>query len=79
MGDKQVRYYQDRFLNTLSKKRKTTIVVSNEVGAGIVPEHALGRRFRDLAGVLNQEIAVLADKVIYTIAGLPMCLKGNLD
>ena len=79
MGDKQVKYYQDRFLNTLSKKRKTTIVVSNEVGAGIVPEHALGRRFRDLAGVLNQEIAALADKVIYTIAGLPMCLKGNLD
>ncbi len=52
------------------------VLVTNEVGAGIVPENALARAFRDAAGLLNQRVAVLADEVVMTVAGLPLVLKG---
>lgn len=51
------------------------VIVSNEVGAGLVPPYRLGRIFRDLAGRLNQELAVRADEVFAVIAGLPIRLK----
>ncbi|EMD82842.1 bifunctional adenosylcobinamide kinase/adenosylcobinamide-phosphate guanylyltransferase [Pacificimonas flava] len=51
-------------------------LVSNEVGSGIVPNHPLGRRFRDEQGRLNQRLAGLADRVDLIIAGLPLKLKG---
>jgi adenosylcobinamide kinase / adenosylcobinamide-phosphate guanylyltransferase len=51
------------------------VLVSNEVGMGLVPETPLGRRFRDAAGWLNQEIAALADRVVFIAAGLPLVLK----
>jgi adenosylcobinamide kinase/adenosylcobinamide-phosphate guanylyltransferase len=54
------------------------VLVSNEVGAGIVPEHPLGRRFRDLQGVLNQRVAAIADRVVLMVAGLPLAVKGSL-
>jgi len=50
-------------------------IVSNEVGMGIVPDNALSRRFRDLAGTLNQRIAALADEVNLVIAGIPVRIK----
>jgi adenosylcobinamide kinase/adenosylcobinamide-phosphate guanylyltransferase len=53
------------------------VLVANEVGMGLVPETPLGRRFRDAAGWLNQEIAGLADRVVFVTAGLPLVLKGN--
>jgi len=53
------------------------VLVANEVGLGIVPETPLGRRFRDAAGRLNQEIAALADRVVFMAAGLPLVLKGE--
>jgi adenosylcobinamide kinase/adenosylcobinamide-phosphate guanylyltransferase len=53
----------------------TLIVVTNEVGAGLVPETPLGRRFRDWAGWLNQRAAVLADEVYLTVCGIPVELK----
>ena len=52
------------------------ILVANEVGLGIVPDNALARRFRDLAGTLNQRIAAVADRVVFVAAGLPLALKG---
>ena len=52
------------------------VLVANEVGMGLVPETPLGRRFRDAAGWLNQEIAGLADRVVFVAAGLPLVLKG---
>ena len=54
------------------------VIVSNEVGAGIVPENALARRFRAEQGALNQRLAARAGRVIVTIAGLPFALKGTL-
>ncbi len=59
----------------LSKPRGSWFVVSNEVGQGIVPDNALARRFRDAAGRLNQQVAVVAGSVILMVAGLPMKVK----
>jgi adenosyl cobinamide kinase/adenosyl cobinamide phosphate guanylyltransferase len=59
----------------LARRRKSTILVSNEVGFGIVPETPLGRSFRDEAGRLNQRMAALAGHVVFMIAGLPLSLK----
>jgi adenosylcobinamide kinase/adenosylcobinamide-phosphate guanylyltransferase len=53
------------------------VLVANEVGLGLVPETPLGRRFRDAAGRLNQDIAALADRVVFVAAGLPLVLKGD--
>lgn len=51
------------------------ILVSNEVGGGIVPENRLARRFRDLAGILNRKVAAAADEVVAVMAGIPLRLK----
>jgi adenosylcobinamide kinase / adenosylcobinamide-phosphate guanylyltransferase len=53
------------------------VLVANEVGMGLVPETPLGRRFRDAAGRLNQELAALADRVVFVVAGLPLMLKES--
>lgn len=54
----------------------TLILVSNEVGQGIVPDNALARRFRDEAGRLHQRLATRAEAVAMVVAGLPLWLKG---
>lgn len=53
------------------------IFVSNEVGLGLVPDNALAREFRDHAGRLHQEIAAIANRVVFVAAGLPLILKDN--
>jgi adenosylcobinamide kinase/adenosylcobinamide-phosphate guanylyltransferase len=60
---------------TLGRQQSPVVLVTNEVGLGIVPDNALARRFRDAAGVMNQMIAVVADEVEFVVAGLPMRLK----
>jgi len=54
------------------------ILVSNEVGLGIVPDNALARRFRDAAGRLNQAVAAAATEVVLLTAGLPLTLKPQM-
>jgi adenosylcobinamide kinase/adenosylcobinamide-phosphate guanylyltransferase len=67
----------DEFLNSLSLTSQSSyfFIVSNEVGMGIVPDNALSRRFRDLAGRLNQQMASIADEVYLVTAGIPLRIK----
>lgn len=59
----------------LIKLESSVVLVTNEVGLGIVPDNALARSFRDAAGIMNQTIAAAADEVEFVVAGLPMKLK----
>lgn len=54
------------------------VIVSNEVGFSLVPPYRLGRRFRDLQGRVNQDMACRADSVALVVAGLPLWLKGKV-
>jgi adenosylcobinamide kinase/adenosylcobinamide-phosphate guanylyltransferase len=58
-------------------KTAKVILVSNEVGLGIVPDNAMARTFRDLAGSAHQRLAEICDDVYFIVAGLPMTLKGE--
>ena len=58
-------------------KSAKVILVSNEVGMGIVPDNAMARTFRDLAGAAHQRLAEICDDVYFVVAGLPMTLKGE--
>ena len=68
-----------RFEQALAAATSPVVLVANEVGYGIVPDHALGRRFRDLQGILNQRIAARANRVVLVVAGLPLAVKGALE
>jgi len=61
----------------LRASSRKVILVSNEVGSGVVPAYELGRRFRDVVGEINQRVAEVADTVLFMVAGLPMSLKGG--
>jgi adenosylcobinamide kinase/adenosylcobinamide-phosphate guanylyltransferase len=65
----------DRLVATLGEVRGEVVIVSNEVGSGIVPANALARRYADDLGQLNQRIAAVADEVVLMVAGLPLFLK----
>ena len=60
----------------LQVQASPVVLVTNEVGLGIVPDNPLARGFRDAAGLLNQRIARIADEVVFVVAGLPMVLKS---
>ncbi len=64
------------FLEKAAQASYTTILVTNEVGWGVVPEHYLGRLFRDIAGKVNQQVAARADAVYLVVAGIPLKIKG---
>lgn len=65
----------ERLLDIIARFRGPLVIVSNEVGLGIVPENRLAREFRDHAGRLNQMVAQCADRVVFMVAGLPMIVK----
>ena len=69
----------DKHVGQLARSLENTecpvILVSNEVGTGIVPENRLARLFRDIAGFANQKIAACADRVIWMVAGIPVEIK----
>jgi adenosylcobinamide kinase/adenosylcobinamide-phosphate guanylyltransferase len=65
----------DDLVSAIKEFKGACIIVSNEVGLGIVPDNPLARKFRDLAGMLNQKVARAADEVYFTAAGIPMKIK----
>ena len=65
----------ERLCAGLARAAGPVILVSNEVGLGIVPENALARRFRDLQGRLNRRVAAVAGRVVFVAAGLPLVMK----
>ena len=73
--DRDVAAEIDLLCAALTRASGHVILVSNEVGMGIVPENALSRRFRDLQGLANQRVAAVADAVHFVVAGLPLTLK----
>ncbi len=77
LGKHDIAAASANLLGAMRRCRGPVVIVSNEVGYGIVPENALSRSFRNAQGTLNQTIAAEADTVVTVIAGLPMVLKGS--
>jgi adenosylcobinamide kinase / adenosylcobinamide-phosphate guanylyltransferase len=73
--DAEVLAAADDLAKLMRERLVSTIVVSNEVGEGVHPASAAGRRFRDLLGSVNQRLAVAADRVTLMVAGLPLVVK----
>ncbi|HKX29620.1 MAG TPA: bifunctional adenosylcobinamide kinase/adenosylcobinamide-phosphate guanylyltransferase [Blastocatellia bacterium] len=67
----------DDLIDAAGGRAGEILAVSNEVGSGLVPEHPVGRGFRDLQGFANQRLAQAADRVILIVAGLPLNLKDE--
>lgn len=65
-----------RLTRSVKASASPVILVSNEVGAGIVPENKLARLYRDLVGSTNQAVADCADQVVWVVAGIPVTIKG---
>jgi adenosylcobinamide kinase / adenosylcobinamide-phosphate guanylyltransferase len=63
------------FAQTLRAQKSPVVLVTNEVGLGIVPDNVLARQYRDAAGIMNQMIAAAADEVEFVVAGLPVRVK----
>lgn len=78
MAEGNIEVETDRLIAAIHACAGRVVVVSNEVGMGIVPDNALARRFRNLQGKLNQRLAAEADLAIFVVAGLPTVLKGQL-
>ena len=73
--DDQVAAQVSSLIQSLSSAECPVVLVSNEVGAGIVPEYEISRRFRDLVGSANQAVAAKADRVVWCVAGIPVEIK----
>ena len=75
LTDAQVYSEIKKIIKSLRKKAALSIIVTNEVGSGIVPENRLSRRFRDLQGRVNQITAKEADRVCLLVSGIPVQIK----
>ena len=75
LSEKEMTAEIDRLIDAYEQGEATYIIVSGEVGLGIVPEHPLGRIFRDYLGLANQRLAGKADSVVLMVAGIAMDLK----
>ena len=69
----------EALIKAISGVEGRIVLVSNEIGLGLVPDNVVGRRFRNLHGTLNQAVAATADRVVFIAAGLPVTLKGAED
>jgi adenosylcobinamide kinase/adenosylcobinamide-phosphate guanylyltransferase len=75
LAERDLSHETDQLIDAVREARGPLILVSNEVGQGIVPSTPLGRSFRDEQGRLNQRIAEACDAVIFVAAGCPILLK----
>ena len=78
LGEHDVEMHSDRLIAAMTDCPADIVIVSNEVGAGIVPDNALSRSFRNAQGTLNQRLAAESTLAVNVIAGLPIVLKGQL-
>lgn len=76
MGDADIAQRSANLIDRLENMTAPVVLVSNEVGLGIVPENKMAREFRDHAGALHQGIAAIANTVYFIAAGLPLRMKG---
>ena len=74
--DSKIEETISQFINAIAKAAGPIVLVSNEVGTGIVPENALARKYRDIIGRVNQAVAKAAGRVIWMVAGIPVTVKG---
>jgi adenosylcobinamide kinase/adenosylcobinamide-phosphate guanylyltransferase len=77
VGRSKVRDHIHPLCEAVREAKASVVMVSNEVGCGVVPPYRSGRDYRDLLGELNQEIAKVADRVILMVAGLPLIVKDR--
>lgn len=75
-ADRDIEQETVALISALDVCQVPVVMVSNEVGLGIVPDNALAREFRDEAGRMNQRLAEVADRVVFVAAGLPLVMKG---
>ncbi len=75
LSDAKIEKHVNELLNFLSGSDSAVIIVSNEVGLGIVPVNKLARRFRDLAGKVNRTVAEKANEAYLLVSGIPVVLK----
>ena len=73
------RGHVEALVDAIRSTPASLLIVSNEVGSGVVPAFKSGRAFRDLLGELNQQVARVADRVVLLVAGIPIALKGSLS
>lgn len=74
--DRPVEPATEDLIEAAGNRAAPLVLVSNEVGLGIVPDNALARAFRDAAGRMHQRLAEVADRVVFVAAGLPLFLKS---
>jgi len=75
-NEKKIESHVSKLIHALAAADCPVILVSNEVGTGIVPENILARQFRDVMGQVNQAVAQYAQKVVWMVAGIPVTIKG---
>jgi adenosylcobinamide kinase/adenosylcobinamide-phosphate guanylyltransferase len=75
LGGHDIPAATEALISAMIRVSDPTVLVTNEVGMGIVPENALARAFRDAQGILNQRIAAVADEVILAVAGIALKVK----
>lgn len=75
ISEKKIKDEINRAAEVIKKGKATVVIVSNEVGSGLVPDNKLGRDFRDIAGICNQMVARYAGEVNYMAAGIPVKIK----
>lgn len=74
---REIRSMAEYFKNYSIRNSTKIVLITNEVGAGLVPEYKLGREFRDIAGRVNQYLAKEAEEVYFVVSGIPLKIKGE--